>query len=484
MYIGQTTSLYSRSKQHYDNANRRRLTRLHVLTDEEFNMSATHDFESSLIQFIAAEGKYKLQNGNGGLINHNYYDREKYTGKFETIWKSLQNKGLASRDIEDLKNSEFFKFSPYKALTEDQLITAKKLERHVEKDEQGTFIVNGGPGTGKTILALYLLKHLNELETTKHLNIALVIPMTGLRSTLQRVVRRVPGLNAGMIIGPGGVAKKNYDLLIVDEAHRLRRRVNLSSYGPYDRMNVNLGLPKEGTQLDWIKKCSTKQIYFYDKRQSVVPGDVRPADFADLGGKEFELTSQMRIEGGEDYIEFIDKLLSLKQTKLPSSYDFKIYDSIQELIKDIKLRDKKYTLARMVAGYAWAWVTKKTKEGHDIEISGEKLVWNSTNIDWVNSKNAVNEVGCIHTIQGYDLNYTGVIIGPEISYDDKANRIVVDKKKYKDRNGWRSINDPEELERYVINIYKTLLTRGIKGTYVYIVDEKLRKHFKSLIKAR
>ncbi len=110
-----------------------------------------------------------------------------------------------------------------------------------------------------------------------------------------------------------------------------------------------------------------------------------------------------------------------------------------------------------------------------------KLVWNSTNIDWVSSENSINEVGCIHTIQGYDLNYAGVIIGPELSYDDTIHQIIVDQKKYKDINGKRSITEPSELRQYILNIYKTLLTRGIKGTYVYIVDEKLRAHFDSIL---
>ena len=136
-----------------------------------------------------------------------------------------------------------------------------------------------------------------------------------------------------------------------------------------------------------------------------------------------------------------------------------------------------------MAGYAWPWNTSKGKGDFDIEIEGVRLVWNSTNVDWVNSPNSINEVGCIHTIQGYDLNYVGVIIGPELSYDKESNMLVVDKNKYEDSNGKRSITDPAELERYVINIYKTLLTRGIKGTYIYIADEKLRAKFKNLIVA-
>lgn len=107
--------------------------------------------------------------------------------------------------------------------------------------------------------------------------------------------------------------------------------------------------------------------------------------------------------------------------------------------------------------------------------------WNSVTEDWVNSPNAVNEVGCIHTIQGYDLNYAGVIIGPEISYDESKREIVIDRDKYLDFNGRRAISDPRELEIYIKNIYKTLLTRGIYGTYVYVVDENLRRYLKRFI---
>ena len=152
------------------------------------------------------------------------------------------------------------------------------------------------------------------------------------------------------------------------------------------------------------------------------------------------------------------------------------------MVSGIKKKDEQYKLCRVVAGYAWEWKTKDNSDTFDIEIDGLKLVWNSTNSDWVNSSNALNEVGCIHTIQGYDLNYTGVIIGPELSYDPVDKKMVVNKDKYMDINGKRSIDDPKELERYIINIYKTLLTRGIVGTYVYVVDPALREYFKSRMK--
>lgn len=482
MYIGQSTSAYGRSMQHIENPARARLRRIHIITDEEFNLSAAFDIESKLIQYIAAEGRYKLQNGNGGLVNHNYYDREKYLAKLNTAWTALKALGIVDKSLEEIKNSEFFKYSPYKALTEDQLIVANQIERAIKKGEAKTHIVNGGPGTGKSVLGLYLLKKLSDAYAAEGLNIALVVPMTGLRTTLQRVIRRVPGMRADMIIGPSDVAKKKYDILLVDEAHRLRRRVNLSNFKSYDDTNKLLKLPKEATQLDWILLQSKQQVLFYDKGQSVVPGDIRPEFLKQLDAKHYELTSQLRVEGGDDYLKFVDQLLSMQDasSNRPDSYDFKLFANLEEMINQIKLKDSEHSLSRVVAGYAWPWRTKGGKEGHDIEIGDLKLVWNSTNIDWINSPNSLNEVGCIHTIQGYDLNYTGVIIGPEVSYDAVHDCLVIDEKKYMDINGKRSISNPKELQGYILNIYKTLLTRGIKGTYVYIVDDVLRARMKEL----
>jgi len=483
MYIGQTTNLYSRSNQHYKDSSRARLKRLHVVTDEEFNMSAAYDFESLLIQYVAGDGKFKLQNGNGGLINHNYYEKEKYTAKLQVIWPLLQKKGLVVQSLSKIRNSDFFKFSPYKALTENQFIVAEEIEESIKLHKPVTHIVNGAPGTGKSILALYLLKHLKEQEETKDIEIALVVPMTGLRATLKKVVKRVPGLGVDSVIGPGDVAKKNYDLLIVDEAHRLSRKVNLTNYPHYEATSKKLGLSSDATQLDWIMSASRQQVFFYDSRQSVIPRDIRPTDFAKLKATHHELVSQMRVEGGEDYLEFIDNLLDLKKPKSFSkeNYDFALYEDLEGMISEIKKKNTKHSLARVVAGYAWPWSTKKGTADYDIEIDGVKLVWNSVTSDWVNSKNSINEVGCIHTIQGYDLNYTGVIIGPELSYDEEKNELVVDDKRYKDFNGKRSITEPDELKKYIVNIYRTLLTRGIKGTFVYVVDDKLRDKFQSLL---
>jgi len=483
IYIGETSNAYVRSSQHFDNPERSKLNQIHLITDEEYNKSATMDIEAWLIEYISADGIFNLQNGNSGLRNHNYYDREKYKAKFELIWQKLKEKALVKNELIQIKNSNIFKYSPYKSLTDDQIIITNNLYKNIIEGSKKTFIINGQPGTGKTILAIYLIKYLKEQENTKDLEVGLVIPMTSLRGTLRKVFSKITGLKSNLVIGPNDVAKKKYDLLIVDEAHRLKRRINITNYRSFDETNKVFGLNKNGTELDWIMKASKQQIFFYDKNQSVRPSDIPYQNIVNLDAVHYNLISQVRISAGEQYINFIDDLFDLQSIKHYAfpDYDFKIYNNIHEMVSDIKQKDKEFSLSRVVAGYAWPWITKNTGEGFDIEINGLKLVWNKTNQNWVNSPNAINEVGCIHTVQGYDLNYVGVIIGPELSYDDVNNKLVVDIKKYMDINGKRSITSTEELKRYIINIYKTLLTRGINGTYIYIVDKKLAKYFKNKI---
>ncbi|MDP3999092.1 MAG: DUF2075 domain-containing protein [bacterium] len=483
VYIGETTSLHNRSRQHYENEDRIRLNRLHVIVDEEYNKSATLDLESQLIQYFSTEGTLRLQNGNKGLVNHNYFDKERYRAKLETIWEKLQKLALVKRDLKDIENSELFKYSPYKALTEDQMAVAEELYAVVRTGQASAHIINGGPGTGKTILATYLVKLLQEDENTKNLIVGLVISMTSLRESIKDAFSCVSGLSRNMVIGPSEVGNRKYDLLIVDEAHRLRQRRNLTNYRSHDAMNARLGLGQNGTELDWVLKCSKQQILFYDEKQSIRPTDVHATQFKDLKATHHFLTSQHRVRGGEKYITFINDIFEGEKALDAqfNNFDFQIYDDVGQMVDDIKIKNNKFSLCRVVAGFAWPWVSRGDSSATDIDINGFKMRWNSTTTNWVNSTNAINEVGCIHTIQGYDLNYVGVIVGPELAYDAKNKKLTIDENKYEDRNGWRGITDSAELERYIINIYKTLMTRGIRGCYVYFVDKETEQFFKSRI---
>lgn len=488
IYIGQTKNVYKRSNEHITTAEKKRFKRIHVITDEEFNISATLDIESLLLQYMSADGRFILTNKNKGIANHSYFDREKYKAKFNTIWKRLKYLELANQDLDHIRNSDLFKYSPYKALTSDQLSTVASIFDSIVSGKKGTSIVSGKPGTGKTIVATYLVKQLTESDETKKLKVGLVIPVTSLRTTLKAVFKNIAGLKPGMVIGPSDVVKNQYDVLIVDESHRLKQRRALSGYGAFDKTNAHLKLDKAtGTELDWILKSSTHQVLFYDENQSVRPADIPPERFKSIDAMHHKLSSQLRVEAGTRFIEYINSIFDhdegLEHIKSFDDYEFKTYEDIGKLKNYIEKKDKQIGLCRLVAGFAWDWNSNPKKEdnaaSHDIEIDNVRLKWNHVTKDWVNSKNAVHEVGCIHTVQGYDLNHVGVIIGPELAYEPGIG-FVVNRDNYKDKKGKVGTTD-EELKLYIINIYKTLLTRGIKGTHVYIYDNNLRNYFKKFV---
>lgn len=533
-YIGETTDASIRSNQHLANKIRRSLDEINIIGDDTFNKSSILDLESFLIKYMSADKKFKLQNGNGGLQNHNYYQKEMYENKFIEIWLKLKTKGLVEHDLKEIANSDLFKYSPYKALTTDQYMIVNNilsdLAELVNKKESATFVVEGGAGTGKTILGIYILKMLSQAkdasqieikedqveqnlyeilkinEAVDDLKIGLVIPMENLRTTLKKVFRSIKGLNSNMVLSPNDVGKSDerYDLLIVDESHRLRRRKNLTQYGTFDENNRKMNLGNEGTELDWILLKSKYQIFFYDEEQSIKPTDVRKEDFDKLMLRKnyhsYQLTAQLRcLSGGNEYIDYVKKIFSNNPPKNKiefKKYDLKIFDNVNEMIEKIKEKDRKYGLCRNIAGYAWPWNSKgkrnpmhssssKNKKNidngiYDLEIDGYKYIWNSQPYDWINSSNSINEIGSIHTTQGFDLNYTGLIIGNELKYDNENHKFIVDKKNYFDVKGKADTTD-EELLKYLLNIYCTMMTRGMLGTYIYVCDKTLKEYLEKYI---
>lgn len=513
-YVGESTNARSRIKNHLSNSDRTILNKISIIGCDKFNKSVTLDIESKLIQYISSEGTYALQNGNHGLLNHNYYQQHLYQGLFKEIWEKLRSKKIVSKSIEAVENSELFKFSPYKSLNEDQYTSVLNIIDGLCRNNVSRIFVNGSAGTGKTVLATYLIKLLNtkvsgsdmdefradELHEinlihafqNKYPNakIGFVVAMTSLRESLKNVFRNIPGLSASMILSPSDTFKQKYDLLIVDEAHRLRQYKNIGWRGTFKKNNRKLKLDDTGNELDWIIANSKKQIFFYDASQSVKPSDIDQSDFASLlldkNSRVEELKSQMRIKGGSDYITFVDDLLNIKREEkrlfAPKNYELFVFESLNDMYEQLALRENKYGLSRLIAGYSWPWLSKEDKNAVDIEIDGLKFQWNQTDKDWINSESAFKEIGCIHTTQGYDLNYAGIIFGEEISLNTKTGQIEINKEKYYDQYGKKGIDDIEKLKSYIINIYKTIMYRGIKGTFIYACDKNLRDYFKKHIR--
>lgn len=512
-YVGETTDVLNRLKTHSKTEKKQSLNFVNLILSELFNKSATLDLESNLIRYISADGKYSLQNGNLGISDHQYYQqREIYWDLFKDIWDELRSLGIARHSLAHIDNSDLFKYSPYKSLSKEQIVSLKTILSCLMDDKAKVSLIEGGAGTGKSILAIFLFKLLKTnlkdfnyadfdeedeelfqlLREVKakfgELNMALVIPMASFRQTISNVFKNIKGLSAKMVIGPSEIVKQKYDLLIVDEGHRLRRRVNLGSYfGTFDKNCEALGLDKmQASELDWVLLQSKKSIVFYDRFQSIKPSDTPSESFKTLIDSETtrteKLVTQLRVKGGNQYVKLIHQLFEAGNSLAPAPknmgmYDIKLFENLDEMVLHIHAKEKQYGLSRMVAGFAWEWISKKDKSLFDIQIGTTNLRWNSTDKDWVNSPDAIHEVGCIHTTQGYDLNYTGVIIGPELDYDFETKQFVVNKQNYKDKNGKHSIKDDAILLDYILNIYKTILLRGIEGTYIYICNPNLRRYF-------
>jgi DUF2075 family protein len=160
-------------------------------------------------------------------------------------------------------------------------------------------------------------------------------------------------------------------------------------------------------------------------------------------------------------------------------YDLRFFDDLGEMRRAIRDRDHEVGLSRLVAGYAWDWVSRRDPASFDIELDGERMRWNSTDKDWINSPGSLDEVGSIHTVQGYDLNYAGVIIGPDLRLSP-GGEIVADRVAYRDKKGKENTGHLKDaftdadLLTFIRNIYGVLLTRGMLGTYVYVRDPGLR----------
>lgn len=287
-YVGQTTSIATRMNQHGANEEKRDFDTINVIYNEEFNGSVITDYEHRLIGYMHADGRYKLTNKNEGMTDSNYFSKGVYSAMFEDLWEELRALELADHTIADIEESEVFKYSPFKGLNADQRVALDKIMAAVRNgiDKAEPIVVEGMPGTGKTVLAIYLLKMLRDDPRYKDMNIRIIEPVTSLRKTLQRSLANVSGFKKSDVIGPSDLVKpamgfepgkgKCFDIVLIDEAHKLKRRVALGpSIGNYDKVNEKLGLPGDATQMDWVINQAKLPIFFYDPLQSIGPSCVR-----------------------------------------------------------------------------------------------------------------------------------------------------------------------------------------------------------------
>lgn len=396
--------------------------------------------------------------------------------------KSLQDSIASMLD----GNHEFY-------MIDEQKVSFETVKRLVEKsllnDKKYTIIVEGGPGTGKSVIAINLLAHF------KTYTVNYVTKNAAPRNVFfEKLKRDKPKLNyiKNLFKGSGayiGAKRNEFDLLIVDEAHRLNEKSGL--FG-------NLG----ENQIAEIINASRVNVFFIDEDQIVTTKDfgsvneikiqARKQGSSLYYGEEYNLVSQFRCNGSDGYLAFLDHVLGIRETAnfdgFDQEYEFRVFDDINEMKAELEKLNKINNKARMLAGYAYEWVSKNDPNNpflYDIQIGNFRAKWNfnSTNT-WAIDADSFDQVGCIHTSQGLEFDYVGVIIGKDMLFEN--NKVITDytarAKTDHSLKGIRKNSDLALADKIIRNTYRTLMSRGQKGCFVYAEDKALNEYLKKKLR--
>ncbi|MCB0707592.1 MAG: DUF2075 domain-containing protein [Saprospiraceae bacterium] len=386
-------------------------------------------------------------------------------------------------------NQEFVMIDDQKVVYENALFLAHRST----PTSKNVLIVEGGPGTGKSVVAINLLVELNRKGIISQYVTKTSAPRDVYFEKLAGDKRKVE--LKSLFVGSGSFIKaepSSMSTLIIDEAHRLTERTGF--------------LRRGDNQIKEILDASCFSIFFIDEKQRIHLDDYgEPAlieQFANEKGikiHKLNLESQFRCNGSDGYLAWLDNTLQLRDTanktlgNLDFEYDFRIFDNPTDLQEVIYHKNEVNNKARLVAGYCWPWKSKKDKNAFDIEFPDNnfKMQWNLGDYGglWIIDPNSVTEIGCIHTAQGLEVDYVGVIIGDDLIVRDGVVITDASKRAPDDRTvfGWKKgmKEDPgttkKLLDDIIKNTYRTLMTRGMKGCYIYCTDEETREYFKQMI---
>lgn len=412
----------------------------------------------------------------------------------QIMYRIDQGKIKPSRQLADALSGMLRGNREFVLLDEQKLVyeSALHLAHQAETRGKQVMIVQGGPGTGKSVVAINLLVELTRREKMVHYVSKNSAPrevfkakLTGTLSTT-RVQSMFKGSGA-YVEAPAG----QMDVLVVDEAHRLNEKSGL-----YGNQGEN--------QIKEIIQTAACSVFFVDDHQQVTLKDIGSTQsirhWARLAGAmvhDFELPSQFRCNGSDGYVAMIDDLLQIRPTAQSDleglDYDFRVVDSpneLRDLIRERNLQDNK---SRLVAGYCWDWKSKKDPQAMDIVLPefGFGMKWNLSEDGpaWIIRPDSIDQIGCIHTCQGLEASYIGVIIGPDLVVrngkvlGDPSKRSSMDRsiRGYKQVLRDQPIEGALRLTQIIQNTYRTLLTRGIKGCYVYCTDPETQAHFRARV---
>lgn len=498
-YIGQTVQAVRRLKNHLSNSKRKSLTHSILIGHDKFNQSATYNIESNLINYFIADNQFKLQNlsQTNTKVMHNYYEKSYYNDQlFRDLWDKLIEEQIVTDTIENLQNKDIYKLSPYKELSPDQLHIKNQVldycKQKIKITGNHVITVEGDAGTGKSVLLSSLFNTIQDLANDEAsdlngTNNFLLVNNGEMIKTYENIAKSLPNLKKKQIQKPTSLINKLEkgteiaDIVLIDEAHLLLTKED--KYNNFHHQN----------QLDEIIKRSKITIVIFDPKQvlkikSYWNENLLETITKNYSSESLQLTDQMRMHASLETVKWIDRFVAKEVLPLPrdSKYELKIFEDPCKFKDAILKKNNEVGLSRIVSTFDY--LHKKDNHTYTVDEEGINMPWNNTtsSVAWAENKNSVREVGSIYTVQGFDLNYVGVVLGPSVSYDENKQQLMIDPSKYKDKGAFTSRSDfkqekiEQTKEEIILNSINVLMKRGIHGLYIYATDPNLRKKLHSL----
>lgn len=523
VYIGETNDIKRRTIEHlkeirddWQELSNSDQAKLFVIGHEHFNKSLTLDIENRLMQYLSSVEAVENLNNRRTNPQNDYYTSEELGGIFSEIWKKLQRKNKELFPLESIiRDSAIFKASPFHKLTREQMNAREdiiiKVTEALNRDGEGQLIiVEGEAGSGKTVLMSSLFYELNQLSQEDSENVVLKDTSQYLLVNHNQQLKVYEQIASKLGIlskrNPDVVSKptrfinnhsedEKVDIVIVDEAHLLWTQGKQSYRGQ--------------NQLDDLLKRAKVVVAVLDRNQILsreqywdVDDMAETIHEANLNNNYIHLENQLRINADKETVAWIRNLIDngiVENIPFDSKkYAIEIFDEPREMYKEIKKKaqNEESGISRILATFDWEYIDKKRPENGNywnVKIGEWELPWNlqlpqtraekrkNRNRAWAEQSQTIGEVGSTFTIQGFDLNYAGVIIGPSVKY--RNGKIVFDKKASKNKKAvqMRAGKDGEKLDVsdfLLKNELNVLLTRGVNGLYIYAVDDELREELK------
>jgi uncharacterized protein len=386
------------------------------------------------------------------------------------------------------------------ALLNDQIVARNvimaKIRSANKSKEKSVILIKGGPGTGKTVIALHILAEIAAMNIKQNIFFSTKSKplLEGIKNRLDRKsAAKLLFTNLNQFI-PSRVEENSVDLLIIDEAHRIGKTSNNQYTKSYDRTDL--------AQVETLIRASRVSIFFIDDKQIIRSAEIGSSQLIREYGEKYgctieevELVSQFRCNGSDNYLDWIEATLGhhgdKKTLTEKDNFDFRIMDSPTILYDILAEKDSmEGTTARLVAGFCWNWSKKLDEDGQlvkDVVIGDFAMPWETHGditrppagyvkwYEWAYKPEGIKQVGCIYTAQGFEFDYIGVIVGADLMYDKDNDCLVGNMHGTKDPTLKRG---KENFDEYVRNIYRVLMTRGMKGCYVYFVDKEVEGFFR------